>query len=298
MTLLVLAAGMGSRYGGLKQIDPVGPHGEIILDYAVFDALRAGFHRVIFVIRKDIEEPFRKAIGNRYGKAIEVDYVFQDLTDLPQGRVLPEGRVKPWGTAHAILVARHLLREPFVSINADDFYGFSSYQPLSVFLQEVDPLSCNFCMVGFTLRDTLSEHGAVARGLCRMNGNDHLVEITEHTHIWKMGSQAQSELKNGSRLALTGDELVSLNMWGFTPAVFSPLERLFDSFLQNLGDPLREEFLIPSAIFQLIHTQKATVRILPTDSSWIGVTYPEDKPVVQAAIRDLVQEKIYPSPLF
>jgi len=298
VTLLVLAAGMGSRYGGLKQIEPVGPHGEIILDYAVYDAVRVGFRKVVFVIRKEIEEVFRERIGTRYRDAAEVEYVFQELTDLPGGLSVPEGRVKPWGTGHAIWTARKVIDEPFLPINADDFYGPSSYEPVGEFLKEVNPTSCQFCMVGFTLRETLSSHGSVARGVCQVDEEGFLVEVVEHTKIERAGERARSRQPDGGCILLTGDEKVSLNMWGFTPQIFSHLERLFQDFLSKLKDSLKEEFFIPSAVQTLVETQQATVRVLPTDASWIGVTYPEDKPLAQKAIRDLVSQGTYPSPLF
>ena len=298
MTLLVLAAGMGSRYGGLKQIDPVGPNGEILLDYAVYDAVRVGFERVIFVLRKEIEKSFRERIGTRYRGVADMQYVFQELTDLPEGKSLPEGRVKPWGTGHAILAAREMVDEPFLPINADDFYGPSSYEPVSAFLEQVNPGSCQYCMVGFTLRETLSSHGAVARGVCQVDEQGFLVEVVEHTAIERAEERTRSRRPDGTSILLTGDEKVSLNMWGFTPRIFGQLETLFEEFLTGLRDPLKEEFFIPSAVQRLIQTQQATVRVLPTDASWIGMTYPEDKPLAQKRIRDLVSQGTYPSPLF
>lgn len=305
-TLLVLAAGMGSRYGGLKQIDPVGPSGETVLDYGVFDAVRAGFGRVVFVIRRDFEAAFREQVGAKYAGRVAVDYVFQSPDVLPEGLTRPAGREKPWGTGHAVWCAREAVREPFAVINADDFYGADSFAQLGKFLTSAaasprgfDPMSghraprsmaAKFAMVGFTLANTLSEHGAVSRGEC-VTGSDGLLEsITERT-----GIQAADI---GAGRTYSGQETVSMNCWGFTPALFPALDRQLKEFLMTRGQDLKAEFYLPAAVSEMIARREAEVKVLPTASAWFGVTYREDKPRVQAAINALVQVGKYPAPLF
>jgi hypothetical protein len=304
--LLVLAAGMGSRYGGLKQIDPVGPSGETVLDYAVFDALRAGFGRVVFVIRRDFEAVFRAQIGAKYEGRIAVDYVFQSLDALPAGMTPPAGREKPWGTGHAVWCARETVREPFAVINADDFYGTDSFAQLGKFLTSqaanprgFDPMSghptprslaARFAMVGFTLTNTLSEHGAVSRGQCTVGPDGLLASITERTGI------ASTDVGPGR--IYTGAETVSMNCWGFTPAFFPALDRQLHEFLAaRVADP-KAEFYLPAAVSEMIARHEATVKVLPTSSAWFGVTYRDDKPRVIAAIGELVRAGKYPAKLF
>jgi len=229
-TLLVLAAGMGSRYGGLKQIDPVGPAGETIIDYSIFDAMRAGFGKLVFVIRKDIEQQFREVIGTRFEKRIAVDYVFQELDKLPAGHSLPAGRTKPWGTTHAIIMAEHAVKEPFAAINADDFYGRNAYRVLAQHLTSGTP---DYAMVGFTLKNTLSDHGSVARGVSRVDANNYLTHIVELTKIERDGSGAKDTGPDGKITKLTGDEAVSMNFWGFTPALFPQIKAEFEKFLKK-----------------------------------------------------------------
>ena len=296
--LLVLAAGMGSRYGGLKQIDPVGPSGEIILDYSIYDALRSGFGKVVFVIRRDIEQAFREHIGAKWEDRIQVEYAFQDLDRLPAPFRVPEGRVKPWGTGHAILCAKEKISEPFAAINADDFYGRSGYALLAgSFQNNVSPAKRHF-MVGFTLRNTLSENGSVARGVCRCDSEGFLAEVTERTNIVPDGKGgAFFTAENGARIPLTGDETVSMNMWGFMPGIFDHLSVLFEQFLSERGTELKSEFYIPSAVASLIHSGDAQIKVMKSGDSWFGVTYREDKPLVQASIARLVRDKVYPSPL-
>jgi NDP-sugar pyrophosphorylase family protein len=292
-TLLVLAAGMGSRYGGLKQIDPVGPSGETVLDYAVFDAQRAGFGRVVFVIRKDFEQLFRDKIGARYTGRIAVDYVFQSLDALPAGFAVPPGREKPWGTGHAVWCARDAVRENFAVINADDFYGADSFTQLAKFLSETrhsSQVTRRFAMVGFRLANTLSEHGAVSRGVCVADATGALRSITEQTGI------LASDVGAGKKFS--GDELVSMNCWGFTPALFPALDAQLREFLAARGGDAKAEFYLPAAVSEQIARGSAGVRVLPTASAWFGVTYREDKPRVTAAIADLVQRGIYPAKLF
>jgi len=305
-TLLVLAAGMGSRYGGLKQIDPVGPSGETVLDYAVFDALRAGFGRVVFIIRRDFEEVFRTQIGAKYAGRIAVDYVFQALDALPEGFTPPPGREKPWGTGHAVWCARDAIREPFAVINADDFYGADSFARLGRFLtgpaasvRGFDPMSGHrvpatlaapFAMVGFKLSNTLSEHGSVARGICAAGPDGKLVSIVEHTGI------LPEEIGPGKKYS--GAEIASLNCWAFTPALFAGLDAQLRTFLAERGREPKAEFYLPAAVSAMIQQGAATVQVLPTESSWFGVTYREDKPRVVASIAALVQAGQYPAKLF
>ncbi len=305
-TLLVLAAGMGSRYGGLKQLDPVGPSGETVLDYAVFDALRAGFGRVVFIIRRDFEEVFRAQIGAKYAGRIAVDYVFQSVDALPAGFTPPPDREKPWGTGHAVWCARETVREPFAVINADDFYGADSFGQLGKFLTSkaatprgFDPMSghrsprtlaAQFAMVGFKLANTLSEHGAVSRGLCQAGSDGLLSSIVEHTGI------LSEEIGVGKKYA--GTEIASLNCWAFTPALFAGLDAQLRSFLAERSRETKSEFYLPAAVSTLITFGAATVKVLPTESNWFGVTYREDKPRVVAALAALVRAGQYPGKLF
>lgn len=298
-TLLVLAAGMGSRYGGLKQIDPVGPNQETILDYSVYDARQAGFDRVVFVIRRDIEAEFREQVGKRFENAIDTDYAFQALADLPAGFQLPADRTKPWGTAHAVLCAKEQIKAPFASINADDFYGADSYQTMAAFLQQ--PPSgekAHYAMSGFVLRNTLSEHGHVARGICEVDEQGLLRKVAEHTQITATADGALSTLEDGSTMELTGNEWVSMNFWGFTPAVFPAMEEGFAQFLAQKGDQPKSEFYIPEAVDEMMRAGIADVRVLPSKARWFGVTYREDKPIVQTAIREMTETGAYPSPLW
>jgi dTDP-glucose pyrophosphorylase len=294
-TLLVLAAGIGSRYGGLKQIDPIGPGGETIIDYSVYDALRAGFGKLVFVIRKDIEATFREVIGSRFEKRIAVDYVFQELNALPPGFSLPPGRTKPWGTAHAVLTAASAVGEPFAAINADDFYGQASFQTLGRYLQSSTQ---DYAMVGFVLRNTLSEFGSVARGVCRLSPDNYLESVVELTKIEKDGSGARNTDAAGQVHPLTGDEIVSLNMWGFTPSLFAHLQREFVAFLHQDGANPKAEFFIPTVVNTLINTGQTRLKVLPTSSSWFGVTYREDRPRVVASIRELIHRGDYPEKLW
>ncbi len=300
-SLLVLAAGMGSRYGGLKQLDPMGPHGETVMDYAIFDALRAGFGRVVFVIRRDFEVPFREQVLSRYDGRIDVDYCFQDMHNLPGGHGVPEGRTKPWGTTHAILAARDSIREPFAAINADDFYGEDSYRVLHRFLS--DPARQTsphvYAMVGFTLRSTLSAHGTVARGVCVTDAQGHLQSIRELTKVLPVGEHVENQ--DGSSdppERLTGNEPVSMNMWGFTPELFPQIEQAFEEFLARDGRELKSECYIPATVDVLIRRGACVVEVLPTSSRWFGVTYREDRPSVVQAMADLAASGAYPAPLF
>lgn len=298
--LLVLAAGMGSRYGGLKQLDPMGPHGETVMDYAIFDALRAGFGRVVFVIRRDFEAPFKEQVLSRYEGRIDASYCFQDMDALPGGFTRPADRTKPWGTTHAILAARDAIREPFAAINADDFYGQHSYQVLHDFL--ADPARQQaphtYAMVGFTLRSTLSPHGTVARGVCVTDAQGHLQSIRELTKILPVGDHVENQDGTVPPERLTGDEPVSMNMWGFTPELFPQIEQAFTEFLARDGQSLTSECYIPATVDVLIDRSQCVVEVLPTSSRWFGVTYREDKPGVVKAMADLAASGAYPAPLF
>ena len=293
-TLLILAAGMGSRYGGLKQIDPVGPGGETIIDYSIYDALRAGFSKIVFVIRKDIEQSFREMVGARFEKRVAVEYVFQELDKLPAGFSEPAGRTKPWGTTHAILMAADTIHEPFAVINADDFYGAEGYRVLAQHLQS----AADYAMVGFVLRNTLSDFGAVARGVCRVSGDNFLEDVVELTKIERDGEHAKNSDAAGSVTRLTGDELVSMNMWGFTPQIFGQLQERFQIFLERSRSDMQSESYIPSTVNELIASGQAQVKVLHTHDSWFGVTYREDRPTVVESIRKLIAKGEYPEKLW
>ena len=290
-TLLVLAAGMGSRYGGLKQLDPVGPGGETLLDYSVHDAMRAGFDRVVFLIRRDIEKDFRAQIGARYEGKIAIGYAFQQLDDLPPGFTPPVGRTKPWGTAHAVWCARDTVDAPFAAINADDFYGAESFRRLGEFLASADPSAepAHFAMAGYRLDKTLSEHGTVARGICEV-GADHLLRGVEE--VTDLARRADGTIVSGDR-AFAPDTPVSMNFWGATPRIFPLLTSKLDNFLAANAGSEKSEFYIPSAVAGMIAAGEATVRVIPTTSDWFGVTYREDRPRVVESIARLVSSGAY-----
>ncbi|MGA0133823.1 MAG: nucleotidyltransferase family protein [Opitutales bacterium] len=297
-TLLVMAAGMGSRYGGLKQMDPMGPSGETMLDYSVFDALRAGFGRVVFIIRPDFEQDFRDRVAARFASRTDVGFAFQTLGRLPAGFAPPAGREKPWGTTHAILCAREQVTTPFAVINADDFYGRDSFAVLGRDLAAMSPAATDYSMVGFTLKNTLSDHGTVARGVCRTGPDGRLTDIREMTKIARKERGAENTEEDGTIVPLTGEEPVSMNMWGFAPSVFDLLEADFRTFLSARGGELRSESYIPITVGALIRSSQASCRVLRTESSWFGVTYREDKPKVQASIGALVSSGDYPASLW
>lgn len=300
-TLVVMAAGIGNRYGGLKQIEPVGPHGEIIVDYSIYDALKAGFGRVVFVITRDIQEAFRKSVGRNVEKRCETAYVFQALEDLPVGFEIPPGRLKPWGTGHAVLSCRKVVDSPFAVINADDLYGPSSYQTLCDFLksaQDRDDVQTYF-MIGYVLRNTLTEHGHVARGVCLVDDAGFLLGIRERTHIEKFGEIIRYTEDGETWVELPGETVVSMNFWGFTPSLFPELEVRFSHFLHRNRDKLQEaEYFLPDVIGDLIQEKKARVKVLPTNERWFGVTYKQDILGVRQAIRDLIHRGIYPENLW
>lgn len=297
-SLVVLAAGMGSRYGGLKQIDPIGPSGESIIDYSIFDAIRAGFGKVVFIIRKEIESAFRESIGSKFEKLIQVEYVFQELDALPDGFSVPEKRVKPWGTAHAVLMAKDAVDTPFAVINADDFYGKSAFQLISDYLLSAkDTGYADFSMVGFILKNTLSDFGSVSRGVSKCDNNSNLTNIIERTDIRKDKGEI-FYIEEETKHSLTGEEVVSLNMWGFTPIMFSYIEEKFIDFLKKRGNELKSEFYIPFVVDELIKCDKTKVKVLKSYGSWFGITYKEDKPYVVNSIKKLVEKGEYPEKLF
>lgn len=295
-TLVIMAAGIGSRFGGIKQLEPVGPSGEIILDYSVYDAIEAGVQKVVFIIRKDIEEDFKRIIGNRLEKHIEVEYVFQDIDNLPDGYKKPEGRTKPWGTGQAILSCFGVLNEPFIVINADDYYGKEGFKKIQEFLQ--NPVPCDkqyhFCMAGFRLGNTLSENGTVTRGVCNVSEDGILLNIEETMDIAKKGTVATTPLKT-----ISFEQPVSMNMWGFTPDLLDELKSRFIPFLDSIrGNEMKAEYLLPAIIDELIKEGKAQVSVLDTNDKWFGVTYKEDKDFVVKSFKELVDLGVYPEKLF
>jgi len=295
-TLVVMAAGIGSRFGGgIKQLTPVGPNGEIIIDYSIHDALEAGFNKVVFIIRKDIEEEFRRVIGDRMEKKCKVEYAFQEKENLPEGYSVPEGRVKPWGTGQAVLACKGIVKEPFAVINADDYYGKEAFVKIHDYLVEHADDQYNYCMAGFILANTLSENGGVTRGVCKVDENGHLVDVDETSDIIKTADGAAIA---GSDKPMDANSHVSMNMWGLTPEFIDILEKGFSEFLDNLSDnPLKAEYLLPIIIDKLIKEKKATVTVLETQDKWFGVTYAEDKQYVIDSFKKLVEDGVYSSPL-
>jgi NDP-sugar pyrophosphorylase family protein len=290
-----MAAGMGARYGGLKQVERVGPGGEMIVDYSIFDAIRAGFERAVFIIRRDIEEEFKRAVGDRFEGRIAVDYVFQELHDLPAGIKASPTRIKPWGTGQAILTAEALVPGPFAVVNADDFYGLESFRRLFDCLREhSEPLLSEYALVGYLLRQTLSEYGSVSRGVCELSDDHALLRLREIKRIepWENGGRFTDE--DGAVHFLAGDTTVSMNMWGFTPALFEPLGRLFLEFLHENSESDDAEFLIPEAVGALVKKGEARVKVLSTSSQWLGITYQQDKAMLVKAIGDLIANGEYP----
>lgn len=298
--LLIMAAGMGSRYGGLKQIDPVGPGGEIIIDYSIYDAKKAGFEDVVFIIKKEIETQFKDAIGKRAQKYMNVHYAYQDINNIPNGFDVPQNRVKPWGTAHAVLSAKNLVDGPFAAINADDFYGFDAFKTIYDYISAPhQPSPYPFCMVAYRLENTLTENGYVSRGVCTPDDNGNLINVTEHTKIEKTPNGPVSCLENGEKILLSGDTPVSMNMWGFTKDFINEAEKGFEEFLRvNLPkNPEKCEYYLPSVVSKLIDEKKAGVKLLSTASKWYGVTYKEDKQTVMQALKDMHKVGIYPEKL-
>jgi len=296
-TLVIMAAGMGSRYGGLKQIDPVGPSGEIVLDYSIYDAIGAGFGKVVFIIRPEIEKDFREVVGTKLGGKIETQYVFQTLEELPDGYSVPEGRTKPWGTGQAVLSARPAVQEPFAVINADDFYGREAFQVIAGKLAAMDADSTESCMVGFYIKNTLSPHGSVARGFCDVV-DGKLATVVERFEIERKNDGMIRYVEGGQEKEMADDDMVSMNLWGFSPRLFGFLDRGFSNFLSLSGNELKSEYLLPELIDGMIKNGETTVEVLSSSERWMGVTYPEDKPQVMAGIRELVERGVYPSNLW
>ncbi len=297
--LVVMAAGIGSRYGGLKQIDPVGPSGEIIIDYSIFDAIRAGFDKAIFIIRRDIEDVFREKVGRTIEKQIDTAYAFQELTKLPEGFTPPAGRQKPWGTGHALLCAAEAISAPCAVINADDFYGAGSFRTLADHLKTArDAAVYDYSMVGFVLGNTLTEHGYVARGVCNVSAKNTLVNVVERTRIERATQGARySEDDGNTWTAIDPASIVSMNMWGFTPSILAELKGRFPKFLSANIEKPKAEFFIPTVVNELLAESKAAVKVLPTAEKWLGVTYQQDRPAVQDAIRQKVRDGVYPEKL-
>lgn len=301
-SLVILAAGIGSRFGkGIKQLEHMGPNGEIIMHYSIYDALQAGFDEVVFIIRKDIEQDFREIIGDKMQTICPCKYVFQSLTDLPDGYTLPDGRTKPWGTAQALLACRGVVENPFIVINADDYYGKDGFKLIHDYLVEhcQDRNGTDFCMAGYILDHTLSDNGGVSRGVCRVDESFNLVNICETHKITKTPTGAAIPTEDGGWKELDPKSYVSMNMWGLTPGLIDTLYERFPAFLDSLpeGD-LKSEYLLPSMIDELLQQGKATVKVLPTQDHWFGVTYQEDKPSVVAAFKKMIADGVYPTPLF
>ncbi|MBL7184931.1 MAG: nucleotidyltransferase [Phycisphaerae bacterium] len=296
--LLVLAAGLGTRYGGLKQIDAVGPNGETIIDYSVYDALRAGFGKVVFVIRHYFEGAFREKVSSKFDGLVQTAYAYQELDACLGGFEPSMDREKPWGTGHAILVARDVVDEPFAVINADDYYGPNSFKTILGFIAAKDVSSNEYAMVGYTLRNTLSDYGAVSRGVCECDERMFLKKIVERKAIEKTEDGARYFGADRTEHHLAGDEIVSMNLWGFQPSIFDLLQSSFDRFLRDQGDQNSSELLIPSVTDDLIKSAKATVKVLRTDDSWFGVTYRQDKSIAIRCIRQLIDEGTYPEKLW
>lgn len=303
--LVIMAAGIGSRFGGgIKQLEPVGPNGEIIMDYSIRDAVEAGFDKIVFIIRRDIEADFREAIGNRMEqlcalKGVEIAYAFQEMDDLPEGITVPEGRKKPWGTGQAVLACREIIKEPFAVINADDYYGKEAFVKLHDFLQGYTPdKAAEFCMAGFILKNTLSENGGVTRGVCQLDADEYLTGVHETSNIVKTADGAAVEEENGLR-PIDPMSYVSMNMWGLTPEFIQMLEKGFVEFFEKIdGNEEKAEYLLPIYIDELLQAGKVSVKVLETADKWFGVTYKEDKPVVVESFQNLIKTGVYEPDLF
>lgn len=300
-TLLLLAAGMGSRYGGLKQLDGVGPHGETIMDYSIYDAIKAGFGKIVFVIRKDFEKEFKEKILSKYQGHVPLELVFQSLDALPEGYKVPEGRVKPWGTNHAVMMSKEVIKEPFCVINCDDFYNRDAFMVMGKFLSELpDNAKNQYAMVGFRVGNTLSENGTVARGVCEKDANGHLTTVVERTEIMRIDGKVAYKDENDKWVNIEDNTPVSMNMWGFTPDYFDYSEAYFKEFLSDPKniENLKAEFFIPLMVNKLVNENTATVKVIDTTSKWFGVTYSADKDSVVEKISQLVADKVYPEQLF
>lgn len=297
-TLFVLAAGMGSRYGGLKQLDGLGPNGETIMDYSIYDAIKAGFGKIVFVIRESFEKDFKEIVVNKFKNLIDVEIVFQDISNVPAGSTYTPEREKPWGTNHAVLMGKEVIKEPFAVINADDFYGQESFQVLADFLRSVVGKQNEYCMVGYHVGNTLSESGSVSRGVCVVDENGYLQNVVERTHIEEKSGAIIYIDEKGEEVSIPANTPVSMNMWGFTPDYFDYSWDYFIKFLADRGQELKSEFYIPLAVNDLIVSKKASCKVLDTPSKWFGVTYAEDRPQVVLKINELVRRGVYPKQLF
>ena len=299
--LAVMAAGMGSRYQGLKQIDPIGKNGEMIMDFSLYDALRAGFEKVVFIIKRELDDNFRQAIGDKVSEFMEVEYAYQSLEDIPTGYTVPEGRVKPWGTGHAVLSCRGLIKGPFAVINADDYYGSKAYQLIYDYLvHHQDDEKYRYAMVGYTLENTMTDHGHVARGVCVVSEDGYLKDINERTRIEKREGKSQYRSDGENWIAIPQGSIVSMNLWGFTGSFLTELEHKFPLFLNRTfkENPLKGEYFLPSVVDSLLKEGKATSKVLHTPDKWYGVTYREDKPLVAAALQQMQETGVYPQKLW
>lgn len=301
-TLVIMAAGIGSRFGqGIKQLTPIGPNGEIIMDYSIYDALNAGFNKVVFIIRRELEKDFKEIIGNRIAAITNVAYAYQELDNLPEGFTPPDGRKKPWGTGQAVLCCKGIVNEPFMVINADDYYGREGFVKVHDYLAEMKPAEniSNFCMAGFILKNTLSENGGVTRGICKVDENGYLYDVNETRDIVKTPEGAGISDGHGNSVPIDAGSQVSMNMWGFTPDILDELESGFAEFLTALTpDDLKSEYLLPMVVDQMIKDNTARVKVLPSNDKWFGVTYQEDKDEVISSIRTLIRKGMYPDNLF
>lgn len=297
-TLFVLAAGMGSRYGGLKQLDGLGPNGETIMDYSIYDAVRAGFGKVVFVIRHSFEQDFREKVVNKYEKVIPVEVVFQEIDYVPEGSSYNTERVKPWGTNHALLMGKDVINEPFAIINADDFYGKESYEVLAKFLMEKEGHRNEYCMVGYRVCNTLSESGSVSRGVCEVDADNNLTSVVERTAIERKNGKIQFTDENGNDVEIDENTPVSMNMWGFTPDYFDYSLDFFKRFLKEHGQELKSEFYIPTLVNELVCNKTTSCKVLDTPAKWFGVTYAEDRPQFIEKINNLIEKGVYPNKLW
>ncbi len=298
-TLVIMAAGLGSRFGkGIKQLEHVGPNGEILMDYSIYDAIAAGFDKVVVVIRKDIEDEFRKLIGDKVSEFADVSYVYQDIENIPEGYLVPEGRVKPWGTGHAVLSCIGFVDTPFVVINADDFYGREAFVKIHDYLvNKTDSYKAEYCMAGYVLENTLSDNGTVTRGICKCDADMKLCDVEETFELVKEGDTVKGRNKNGD-VSLAPDSLVSMNMWGCNPRFLEQLEEEFEEFLSNDEDPLKKEFLLPIVMDKLIKNGKAEVEVLPVSEKWFGLTYHEDKDMIVEKLKSITEAGVYPENLW
>ena len=301
LTLVIMAAGLGSRYGGLKQIDVVGENGEILIDYSIYDAIRAGFNKLVFIITKELDKAFKEVIGDRISKYAEVEYAYQEIDELPEGYTVPEGRTKPWGTAHAVICAADKIKGPFAVINADDFYGGETFKTLAEHLKKASNANKSvhdYCMAGFVLKNTVTQNGHVARGICTVDGAGNLQDIVERTKIMYRDGKICYTEDEETWHEIDGDSVVSMNCWGFTEEFLPELKSMFPNFLNENIDNLKAEFYLPTAVDSMLKAGKCRVKVLKTPDKWFGVTYRQDKPMVQEAIRSMTAEGKYPKPLW